>query len=110
MAYSEELAGRLRAQLAGRRGVTEKKMFGGLGFLVNGNLCVAASGRGGLLARVDPEDTRALVAPPRVALMEMGGRTMAGWLRVAPTAIEKDRDLARWVDRCVAYVRTLPRK
>jgi len=110
MAYSEELAERLRARLKGQRGVTEKKMFGGLAFLLNGNMCVAASGRGGLLARVDPEETRSLLAPPNVALMKMGGRTMAGWIRVASEAIASDPELGRWVERCVAYTKTLPRK
>src|SRR5262247_3269061 len=110
MAYSEDLAARLRALFADQRGITEKKMFGGLAFLLNGNMCVAASGRGGLLARVDPEETRSLLAPPKVALMKMGGRTMAGWIRVASETIESDRELDRWVGRCVAYTMTLPRR
>jgi len=110
MAYSEELAERIRKRLAAQRGVVEKKMFGGLAFLLNGNMCVAASGAGGLLARVDPDETHALLAPPHVALMKMGGRSMKGWIRVAPEAIETDRELARWVDRCVAYAKSLPKK
>ena len=110
MAYDAELARRLRELLAGERSITEKKMFGGLAFLLRGNMCVSASGRGGLLARVDPADTAKLVAKPHVARMSMGGRTMDGWIRVAPEAIPTDRALGVWVKRCVAYVKTLPAK
>jgi len=105
MAYDEELAERIRALLAGQKGVTEKTMFGGLAFLVGGNMAVAASGQGGMLVRVDPAESDALVASGKASLMEMGGRTMRGWLRVEP-----GRDLERWVERGTAYARSLPAK
>ena len=110
MAYDEDLANRLREQLADEDAITEKKMFGGLAFLLHGHMCVSASGRGGLLARIDPEETDAAVAEPHVARMEMGGRSMDGWITVAPEAVQADGDLARWVQRSVAFVKTLPPK
>ena len=110
MAYDEDLAERLRELLAVEAGVSEKKMFGGLAFLVNGNMAVSASGQGGLLARVNPDDTARLLSRRHVTLMEMGGRTMAGWLRVAPEGVRTKRDLAAWVNRSVAYARALPAK
>jgi hypothetical protein len=110
MAYDEELAHRLRELLAEEHGVTEKKMFGGLAFLVHGNMCVSASGRGGLLARVDPGATEKELKRPHVSLMEMGGRSMDGWLRVAPEGIATTRQLRAWVTKSLAHVRTLPRK
>jgi TfoX/Sxy family transcriptional regulator of competence genes len=105
MAYDEELAERIRALLAGQAGVTEKKMFGGLAFLVDGNMAVAASGQGGMLVRVDPDESDALVASGKASLMEMGGRTMRGWLRVEPGG-----ELEAWVERGTAYARSLPAK
>ena len=110
MPYDEELANRLRELLADETAVTEKKMFGGLAFLLHGHMCVSASRNGGLLARVDPADTEALLAKPHVSLMEMGGRTMAGWITVAPEALKTRRELGAWVRRSVAYVNTLPPK
>ena len=110
MAYDEELANRLRELLSGERGITEKKMFGGLAFLLHGNMCVSASGQGGLLARVDPRGTQSALARPHVALMEMGGRSMDGWLRVAPEGVKTNRQLSAWVTRSLAYARTLPPK
>ena len=110
MAYDEELAGRIRELVAGERGVTEKKMFGGLAFLVNGNMSVAASGQGGLLVRVDPDEAEALVRKAGVEPMEMRGRTMAGWLRVETSAVRTKKQLAGWVDRGVGYARSLPPK
>ena len=104
MAYDEELAERIRKRV---RGATEKKMFGGLAFLVGGNMAVAASGQGGLLVRVDPEEGALLVETTNAEPMEMRGRQMAGWLRVEVTT---DDELAEWVDRGVAYARTLPPK
>jgi TfoX/Sxy family transcriptional regulator of competence genes len=108
MPYDEDLANRLRELLADRDAVTEKKMFGGLAFLLNGHMCVSASRNGGLLARIDPDDTEAMLERPRVARMEMGGRTMDGWITVAPEALKTERELAAWVKRCVSYVETLP--
>ena len=87
MPYDEDLAGRLRELLAGEAGITEKKMFGGLAFLLNGHMSVSASGRGGLLARVDPADTEAALERPHAARMEMGGRSMDGWITVAPEGL-----------------------
>ena len=87
MAYDEDLANRIRELLAGEPDVTEKTMFGGLAFLVGGNMAVAASGQGGLMVRVDPEATDALVAKPHARPFEMRGRAMRGWLRVDPEGV-----------------------
>jgi TfoX/Sxy family transcriptional regulator of competence genes len=110
MAYDEDLANRLRELLADEDGVTEKKMFGGLAFLVRGNMSVSASGKGGLLARIAPDDTDAALARAHVTRMEMAGRSMDGWIRVAPEGVKTKRQLASWVDRSLAFVRTLPAK
>jgi TfoX/Sxy family transcriptional regulator of competence genes len=110
MAYDEDLANRLRELLADEDGITEKKMFGGLAFLRHGHMSVSASGRGGLLARIDPAETDAALARPHVSLMEMGGRTMEGWVRVAPEGLKDKRQLGAWVRRSLDYVRTLPPK
>jgi TfoX/Sxy family transcriptional regulator of competence genes len=110
MAYDEELAARIRELIAGEPGVTERKMFGGLAFLVNGNMSVAASGQGGLLARVDPDDSDALVRKPGVETMVMRGRPIAGWLRIDADALRTKKPLAAWVDRGVGYARSLPPK
>jgi hypothetical protein len=110
MAYDEDLAHRLRELLAGEDDVVEKRMFGGLAFLLGGHMTVSASGRGGLLARIDPADTDAAVARPHASRMEMRGRSMDGWITVAPEGVRTKRELAAWVRRSVAYVRTLPPK
>jgi TfoX/Sxy family transcriptional regulator of competence genes len=110
MAYEEKLAERVRVTLAGEDGVAEKKMFGGLAFLLNGNMAVAASGRGGLLVRVDPADNEALTSLPHVELMQMRGRTMAGWIAVGPEALRSKRELSGWVRRGVDYAKRLPSK
>jgi len=110
MAYDETLANRLRELLAGEHGITEKKMFGGLAFLLNGHMTVSASGKGGLLARVDPAQTDAALARPHASLMEMRGRTMDGWIRVAPEGIKTKRQLEPWVKRSLSYVKTLAPK
>jgi len=110
MAYDVELADRIRALVAGTGDVTEKKMFGGLAFLVGGNMAVAASGQGGLLVRVDPEESDALVADGTARLMEMRGRSMRGWLRVDAEHVRGGRELARWVERGTAFAASLPRK
>jgi TfoX/Sxy family transcriptional regulator of competence genes len=110
MAYDEDLANRIRELLAGESRITEKKMFGGLAFLVGGHMSVAASGQGGLLVRVDPEQTDALVAKPHAGPFEMRGRAMDGWLRVAPEGARTKRELEPWVKRGVAYARSLPPK
>jgi TfoX-like protein len=82
----------------------------GLAFLLNGNMSVSASRNGGLLVRIDPADTDASLARPHVALMEMGGRTMEGWITVAPEGLKTKRELAAWVKRSLAFVKTLPPK
>jgi TfoX/Sxy family transcriptional regulator of competence genes len=110
VAYDEDLANRIRELLAGERAVTEKRMFGGLAFLVHGHMAVAASGQGGLLARVDPEQSESLLARPHAARMEMRGRQMDGWIRVAPEGVATKRELKRWVDGGLAYVKSLPPK
>jgi TfoX/Sxy family transcriptional regulator of competence genes len=110
MAYDEDLANRIRELLAAEPGVTEKKMFGGLAFLVGGNMAVAASGQGGLMVRVDPEHTDDLLARPEARPFEMRGRPMDGWLRVDTDGLRTKRQLAPWVDRGVAYARSLPAK
>jgi TfoX/Sxy family transcriptional regulator of competence genes len=107
MAYDEDLANRIRELIAGEPDVTEKKMFGGLAFLVGGNMSVAASGQGGLMVRVDPEDTEALLAQPHARPFEMRGRAMEGWLRVDAEGVETRRQLEPWVKRGVARARSL---
>ena len=110
MAYDEELAGRIRISLRERAGVTEKKMFGGLAFLIGGNMAIAASGQGGILVRVDPEESDALVATTPAEPMEMRGRSMAGWLRVDTADVTDDATLAEWVERGAGYAASLPAK
>jgi hypothetical protein len=110
MAYDAELAERLRALLAGQPTLREMTMFGGLAFLVNGHMAVAASGGGGLLLRCDPERSAEYTSQPHVGRFEMRGRAMAGWLRVDPAAVGDDAALRRWVDVGLAYVRSLPPK
>lgn len=110
MAYDEDLAARLREVLADEPGVVEQRMFGGLAFLIGGNMAVSASSQGGLLLRCDPRETDALLAKPHAAPFEMRGRTMDGWLRVAPQGVTDRRQLERWVARGVQYARSLPPK
>jgi TfoX/Sxy family transcriptional regulator of competence genes len=110
MAYDEELAHRIRELIAGDPAVTEKRMFGGLAFLVGGNMAVAASGQGGLMVRVDPEQTDALLAEPSARPFEMRGRQMQGWLRVDDAGIGTKHQLEPWVERGLAYARSLPLK
>ena len=110
MAYDTELADRIRFLIGTGPGVTEKKMFGGLAFLVRGNMAISASGQGGALVRADPAETDALVATARATLAVMGGRTMQGWLRVTSGDLETDEQLTEWVNRAVGYARSLPPK
>jgi TfoX/Sxy family transcriptional regulator of competence genes len=110
MAYDEDLANRLRELLGDEDAITEKKMFGGLAFLLHGHMTVSASGKGGLLARIDPADTDAALARPHVTRMVMGGRSMDGWIRVASEGVRTKRQLTSWVNRSLAFVRTLPPK
>ena len=110
MAYDEALAERIRELVAGEPNLTEKKMFGGLAFLVGGNMAIAASGQGGVLVRCDPEQSDDLVAKTDAHLMEMRGREMQGWLRVDDEHVRTKRGLEKWVKVGTAYARTLPPK
>ncbi|OMC07744.1 TfoX/Sxy family protein [Mycobacterium sp. SP-6446] len=110
MAYDEDLANRIRELLGSERGVEEKRMFGGLAFLVNGNMSVAASGQGGLLVRVPPDDTDKLLERDHVSAMVMAGREARGWLRVDDEGVKTKRQLQGWVTRAVGYARSLPAK
>ena len=110
MAYDEDLADRIRELTAGESNLTEKKMFGGLAFLIGGNMAVAASGQGGVLVRVDPAKSDALVATTNARLFEMRGRQMQGWLRVDPEHLRTKRQLAKWVELGTTYARSLPTK
>jgi TfoX/Sxy family transcriptional regulator of competence genes len=110
VAYDEDLADRIRELLSGEKGLEEKRMFGGLAFLINGNMAVAASGQGGALIRVDPAQSGELVASTAAEEMVMRGKTMAGWLRVDDDHLGSQQELAAWVERGVGYARTLPAK
>ncbi len=110
MAYDEDLANRIRELIAAEPGVVEQKMFGGLAFLIGGHMSVSASGRGGLLLRVPPEETDTLLAKPHAGPFEMRGKTMDGWLRIDPEGVRTKRQLESWVKRGVAYARSLPPK
>ncbi len=110
MAYDEDLADRIRELIAADPDVTEMRMFGGLAFLVGGNMAVAASGQGGLMVRVDPAQTDALLAKPHAGPFEMRGRAMRGWLRVDEAGVRTTRQLERWVTRGVEHARSLPAK
>lgn len=110
MAYDEELADRIRELVAEEPGVTEMRMFGGLAFLIGGHMAVAVSGKGGLMVRVEPEETDALLAKPHVRPFEMRGRAMDGWLRVDAEGVRTKRQLEPWVTRGVAHARSLPPK
>ena len=110
MAYDEDLADRVRELLGSESDLTEKKMFGGLAFLIGGNMAVAASGQGGVLVRVDPAQSDTLVATTNARPMEMRGRPMQGWLRVDADDVRTKRELAKWVERGATYARSLPAK
>jgi TfoX/Sxy family transcriptional regulator of competence genes len=110
VAYDEELAGRIRELIGSEPELSEQKMFGGLAFLVGGNMAVAASGQGGILVRVDPEQSDTLLATTNARLMEMRGRSMRGWLRVDADQVRTKRELAKWVELGTRYARSLPPK
>jgi hypothetical protein len=110
VAYDEELAGRIRALVGDEPGLTEQRMFGGLAFLIGGNMAVGVSGQGGALVRVAPADSDALVAATSARPMEMRGRELRGWLRVDADDLRTDDELAAWVERGTAYARSLPAK
>jgi hypothetical protein len=108
--YDEALAARIRDLVDGEAGLTEKAMFGGLAFLIGGNMAISASGQGGLLVRADPDKTDELAALPHVSVAVMRGREMPGWLRVDADGVGTKKQLQRWVDEGVVYARSLPRK
>ena len=110
MPYDEDLAERIRELIAGEPAVTEMKMFGGLAFLAGGNMAVGVSGQGGIMARVDPGESEALVAGTDAYPMEMRGRPMKGWLRVDADHVRTKAQLSKWVRRGLAYARSLPPK
>jgi TfoX/Sxy family transcriptional regulator of competence genes len=110
MAYDRDLANRIRELVLAEHGVTEQHMFGGLAFLIDGNMSVSASGQGGLLLRVDPAETDALLRKQHARPFEMRGRVMQGWLRVDAEGLRTKRQLERWVARGMAYARSLPSK
>ena len=106
MAYDEDLAERIRELIAGEQRLTEQRMFGGLAFLVGGNMAVAASGQGGLLVRVDPAMSEELTATTLATPMMMRGRPMQGWLRVPAADVRTKRQLRKWVDIGTSYARS----
>ena len=110
MAYDEDLADRIRELIGAERGLQEKKMFGGLAFLVGGNMAIAASGQGGVLVRVDPEQSDHLIDSTKAEVAVMRDRPMTGWLRVASDHIGTKRQLAKWVDLGLTSARSLPEK
>ncbi len=110
MAYDEDLANRIRELVLAESGVSERRMFGGLAFLIDGNMSVSASGQGGILLRVDPAETDTLLGKPHAQPFQMRGRVMQGWLRVDAEGLKTKRQLERWVARGVTYARSLPSK
>jgi hypothetical protein len=110
VAFDVELADRLRELLQAEQGLTEQRMFGGLAFLIGGNMAVSASSQGGLLLRVEPARTEGLARRPHAHPFVMRGREMDGWLRVDEEGVRTKRDLARWVNVGVSYARSLPPK
>jgi hypothetical protein len=110
MSYDQEIAERIRRSVEGDPDLTEKKMFGGLAFLICGNMAIAASGEGGVMVRVSPEQSDALVAATTATVMEMRGRPMPGWLHVDSGDLGADDELAVWVARGTGYARSLPPK
>jgi TfoX/Sxy family transcriptional regulator of competence genes len=110
MAYDEGLADRIRELVASEPDLTEQKMFGGLAFLIGGNMAIAASGQGGILVRVDPDESDRLVSTTKARVMEMRGREMRGWLRLDLDDVSTKRELAKWAKLGTTYARSLPAK
>jgi TfoX/Sxy family transcriptional regulator of competence genes len=110
MAYDQDLADRIRRLIGGDPDVTERKMFGGLAFLVGGNMAIAASAEGGAMVRVDPQQSDALTGTTKASLVEMRGRAMPGWLRISSDDLRTDDQLSPWVQRGTEYARSLPPK
>jgi hypothetical protein len=110
VAYDEELAGRIRELAEGEPGLSEKRLFGGLAFLVAGNMAVVASAQGGIMVRVDPEQSGTLTKTTAATPAVMRGREMRGWLRLAAADVSREDELAAWAERGIAYARSLPPK
>jgi len=110
MAYDEDLADRIRELVGAEKRVEEKRMFGGLAFLINGNMSVAVSSKGGLMVRVPPDDTEKLLARDHVEPMVMAGRETRGWIRVSGEGVKTKRQLQGWVSRGVEHAKSLPNK
>ena len=110
MAYDRQLAGRIRELIGSDPELTEKKMFGGLAFLIRGNMAIAASSEGGAMVRVDPAQSDDLVATTKATVMNMRGRDMPGWLRISSDDLRSDDQLSRWVEMGTRYARSLPAK
>jgi TfoX/Sxy family transcriptional regulator of competence genes len=110
MPYDERLADRLRELVAGREGVTERRMFGGLGFMIGGNIACAAMSTGDLMIRLSKEESEVAVRQPGARPFEHGGRSMRGWVIVDPATVQEDADLARWVDAGANFAASLPPK
>lgn len=109
MAYDEQLAQRVRDALRRRRGISERKMFGGLAFLLNGNMCCGITGDD-LMVRVGPDDYEDALAQPYARPMDFTGRPMTGLVYVAGSAVASDRALLSWIERGLDFARTLPPK
>ena len=109
MAFDEDLAARIRERLERRKGLVEKRMFGGVGFLLNGNLLVGVW-KDSLVARLGPGEGEAALLEPHVRPFDVTGRPMTGWVLVGPEGVEEDDQLAGWIDRASAFVGTLPAK
>ncbi len=109
MAFDERLAERIRAQLGKRRGLVEKKMFGGLAFLLNGNMCCGVHGQD-MIVRVDPEQTGQSLRQPHTRIFDLTGRPMKGWILVQPKGLARAAGLAKWVDAGVKFAASLPPK
>jgi TfoX/Sxy family transcriptional regulator of competence genes len=109
VAYDEALSERIRLALAGREGITERKMFGGIGFMLNGNMCCGVHGEE-LIVRLGPEGGDRALDEPHTRPMDFTGRPMTGFVMVEPAALEADQELERWVDRAIGYVSVLPPK
>jgi TfoX/Sxy family transcriptional regulator of competence genes len=109
MAFDEALAGRVREVLSGTEALAEKKMFGGIAFLLNGNMCCGINGDD-LILRLDPAETEDALGRPHVRMFDMTGRPMKGWLMIAPDGVATDDELRSWVDRGVAFAGSLPPK